>query len=106
MFAHRRGRLVDYRSNLPWASDGSDYGCSLRGVSPRVNTEDLLDAHGVAEILGLAHRNTVSVYQRRYADMPRPVVDLGPARTKLWLRPQIERWAAERFQGEGRPARG
>jgi hypothetical protein len=63
-------------------------------VSPRVATEDLLDAHGVADILGLSHRNTVFQYQRKYDDMPRPVVDLGEGRVKLWLRPQIERWAA------------
>jgi glutathione-regulated potassium-efflux system ancillary protein KefG len=65
-------------------------------VTPKVATEDLIDARGVAEILQLAQRNTVSLYQRRYPDMPRPVVDLGPARTKLWLRPEIERWAATR----------
>jgi predicted DNA-binding transcriptional regulator AlpA len=70
-------------------------------VTPNVATEDLIDAHGVAAILGLAHRNTISVYQRRYSDMPRPVVDLGPARSKLWLRPEIERWAASRDQRKG-----
>jgi len=59
-----------------------------------VSTEDLIDAHAVAEILGLNLRNTVSVYQQRYADMPRPVIDLGRGRPKLWLRPEIERWAA------------
>ncbi len=58
--------------------------------------DDLLDAGGVAELLGLAHYNTVSVYQHRYPDMPRPVLDLGKDRIKLWLRPDIERWAAER----------
>lgn len=68
-------------------------------MTPRVETEDLVDAQGVAGLLGLAHRNTVSVYQRRYADMPRPVVDLGRGRTKLWLRPDIERWAASRGRG-------
>ena len=41
----------------------------------------------------VAHRNTVSVYQHRYDDMPRPVRDFGDRRTKLWLRPEIERWA-------------
>lgn len=35
-------------------------------------------------------------YLRRYDDMPRPVVDFGPGRVKLWLRPQIERWAKKR----------
>jgi hypothetical protein len=64
-------------------------------MSPRVDTEDLVDALGVADVLDLSHRNTVSQYQRRYADMPRPVVDLGEGRVKLWLRPDIERWAAE-----------
>ena len=75
-------------------------------MAHQVATEDLIDAHGVADVLGLAHRNTVSVYQRRYADMPRPVVDLGPARSKLWLRTEIERWAAKRAQGRGRTTRG
>jgi len=28
-----------------------------------VNTEDLIDARAVADLLGLKHRNTVSVYQ-------------------------------------------
>lgn len=59
----------------------------------KVDVDDLLDANGVADLLGLAHRNTVSVYQHRYADMPRPVREFGDRRTKLWLRPEIERWA-------------
>lgn len=65
-------------------------------MSPKVDTADLIDANGVAALLGLAHRNTVSVYQRRYPRMPRPVVDLGDGRIKLWLRPEIETWAAAR----------
>jgi len=62
-------------------------------MGPVVRTEDLIDAQGIADLLGLAHRNTVSVYQKRYPKMPRPVVDLGPGRSLLWLRPQIIRWA-------------
>lgn len=67
----------------------------------RVVLDDLIDAHDVARILGLAQRNTVSQYQRRYPDMPRPVLDLGPGRPSLWLRPQIERWF-ERQVARGR----
>ena len=75
-------------------------------MSPNVATEDLIDAHEVAEILGLVHRHAVSVYQQRYGDMPRPVVDLGRGRPKLWLRPEIERWAAHQTAaGRTRPAR-
>jgi predicted DNA-binding transcriptional regulator AlpA len=63
-------------------------------VPRRVLLDDLIDAHDVARILGLTHRNTVSQYQQRYPEMPRPVLDLGPGRPSLWLRPQIERWQA------------
>jgi hypothetical protein len=39
--------------------------------------------------------NSVSMYQRRYADMPRPIVNLGQGRCRLWLRPEIERWVKQ-----------
>ena len=67
---------------------------------PRINTEDLIDAHGVAELLGLTHPNSVSTYQRRYSDMPRPVVDLGRGRCKMWVRSEISVWAKR----TGRPS--
>ena len=62
----------------------------------RVDIEDLIDSHAVAEILGLAQFNSVSGYQRRYPDMPRPVVDMGMGRCKLWLRSEITTWARKR----------
>ena len=74
----------------------------------KVDVDDLIDTQGVATILGLSHRNTVSEYQARYDDMPRPDVDLGGGRSRLWLRPEVERWAAahrERAGGRGRPRR-
>jgi glutathione-regulated potassium-efflux system ancillary protein KefG len=61
-------------------------------MSPTVSTEDLIDAQGIADLLGLAQRNTVSLYQRRYPDMPRPVIDLGRGRPRLWLRSEITEW--------------
>ena len=64
-------------------------------MTPRVDTEDLIDAQGVADLLGLAQRNSVSTYQRRYPDMPRPVVDLGPGRPRLWKKTEITRWRQE-----------
>ena len=76
-------------------------------MSTKVETADLLDAQGVADILGLSHRNTVFQYQRKYEDMPRPAIDLGEGRVKLWLRPQIEQWAAHQAaQGRTRRKRG
>jgi len=75
-------------------------------MTPKVATEDLIDAHEVAAVLGLSLSQTVSTYQRRYPDMPAPVVDLGRGRPKLWLRPEIERWAAAlSASGRTRPRR-
>ena len=65
-------------------------------MTPLVRTEDLIDAHEVAEILGLSNSDAVSVYQSRYPDMPRPVIDRGQRRTRLWLRKEIEKWAKDR----------
>jgi glutathione-regulated potassium-efflux system ancillary protein KefG len=61
-----------------------------------VDTADLVDARGVAELLRLSHPNSVSTYQRRYPDMPRPVVDLGEGRCKLWVAADIRAWARSR----------
>lgn len=61
-------------------------------MSRLIAIDDLIDANGVADIVGLTHRNSVSLYQRRYEDMPRPVVELSGGRTKLWLRSEVQRW--------------
>jgi hypothetical protein len=42
-----------------------------------INTDDVIDGQGLAELLGLAQRHTVSSYQKRNPRMPRPVIDLG-----------------------------
>jgi glutathione-regulated potassium-efflux system ancillary protein KefG len=63
-------------------------------MNPRVDTEDLIDAASVAQLLGLAKRTSVSVYQQRYPDMPRPIVDLGAGRSRLWSRRAVEVWMA------------
>jgi predicted DNA-binding transcriptional regulator AlpA len=76
------------------------------GMGRKVDVDELIDAQEVAAILGLAHRNTVSEYQARYREMPRPVVNRRSGRLKLWLRPEVERWAArhrDRAAGRGRP---
>jgi predicted DNA-binding transcriptional regulator AlpA len=65
-------------------------------VGRHIDTDDVIDAQGMAELLGLAQRNTVSLYQRRYPSMPRPVIDLGQGRCKLWLRSEVEDWRAKR----------
>lgn len=74
------------------------YRCRLQPkVGRHIHTDDVIDAQGMADLLGLAQRNTVSLYQRRYPAMPRPVIDLGQGRCKLWLRSEVDKWQSERL---------
>lgn len=66
-------------------------------MGEKVDVEDLVDAATVAELLGLAQPNSVLTYLARYADMPRPLVDLGPRRVKLWSRQAVIEWKRTRF---------
>lgn len=102
----RRGHLFECKLILESGPDGSGLTNTLTVMSPLVDTNDLIDARGVAEILGLAQPGNVSLYQRRHPDMPRPVVNLGQGRCMLWVRPEIEIWAADfEASGRSRPAR-
>ncbi len=64
----------------------------------KIDTEQLIDATEVAQVLGLRHRNSVSVYRKRYADFPAPVVD--KSRCLLWLRADVEKWAARHWTSD------
>lgn len=70
-------------------------------MAPVVDTEDLVDTQEVSEILGLSHRNSVTTYLKRYDDFPRPAVERGGGRTRLWVRRDIERWMASRRKPAG-----
>ena len=59
-------------------------------MAPLVDSEDLVGAAEVAELLGLAQASSVSVYARRYADFPEAVVELPRSKVRLWLRADIE----------------
>lgn len=71
-----------------------------------VNTDELCDAHEVAALMGLSHSNSVSGYLRRYLDMPRPVIDLGRGRSRLWLRPEVTSWLDARNTRNARNTSG
>jgi len=58
-----------------------------------VDLDDLIDATGVAGLLGLARRSAVTVYRSRYPDFPQPVRTSEGGRCLLWLRPDVEAWA-------------
>jgi predicted DNA-binding transcriptional regulator AlpA len=64
----------------------------------QIDLDDLADAHDVAKLLGLAHSTSVYLYQRRYPDMPRPVLDRGGRRARLWLYSEVNAWLRTRQQ--------
>lgn len=64
----------------------------------KVDLDDLVDVGVVAGILGLSHKNSVTTYLRRYPDFPRPVVEFGEGKCRLWMRVEIENWGASRHQ--------
>ena len=60
----------------------------------RVDLDDLLNAREAANLLGLAHREAIATYRRRYEDFPEPVLKKGTC--VLWLRQDLISWAAAR----------
>ena len=69
-------------------------------MGEKVDSDDLVGAAEVAAILRLSHPSSVTTYLRRYADFPRPVVDLTSSRVRLWRRQDIERWHRDRTVAE------
>lgn len=63
-------------------------------MSSSVDPSELINAQEVAPIIGLTNPSGVSVYRRRHADFPPPVVEKGQC--VLWLRTEIETWATGR----------
>ncbi len=68
----------------------------IRSRLVQVDHEDLLNASEVASLLGLAHREAISTYRRRYPDFPAPLISKGTC--VLWHRAHIEAWNAGRKQ--------
>jgi hypothetical protein len=65
----------------------------------KVDLDDLIDRHAVAALLGVGKAGAVGLYLRRYPDMPRPVHQSQAGRCQLWLRSEVEAWAAKRRSG-------
>ena len=68
-----------------------------------VDLDDLLDVGEVAELLGLAHKNSVTTYMRRYDDFPKPAIEFADGKCRAWLRQEVASWSAgraEAFRGE------
>lgn len=62
----------------------------------KVNLEDLVGTIELAQAFDV-EPNTVTTWAKRHADFPEPVRRLGSGR--LWLLPEVEKWAQNRKGG-------
>lgn len=57
-----------------------------------VDLDDLIDVGEVAKLLGLAHKNSVTTYMRRYEDFPPPALEFAEGKCRAWVREDVETW--------------
>ena len=60
-------------------------------MGKRVNTEDLVGAHEIAERLGVRRPQVVHDWRRRHKDFPKPIAKLKTALVWDWR--EIQAWA-------------
>jgi len=60
-------------------------------VGRRVNAEDLVGAHEIAERLGVRRPQVVHDWRRRHKDFPKPIAKLKTA--LVWDWQEIRKWA-------------
>ena len=62
----------------------------------KVDLDDLIDVGGVAELLGLAHKNSVTTYMRRYEDFPDPAIEFADGKCRAWVKGDVVGWRDSR----------
>jgi predicted DNA-binding transcriptional regulator AlpA len=60
-------------------------------VGKKVDVDDLVGAHEIAQRLGVARPQVVHEWRRRHADFPEPIANLKTA--LIWDWREIEVWA-------------
>ena len=65
-----------------------------------VDLDDLVDVGEVADLLGLAHKNSVTTYMRRYDDFPEPAIEFAEGKCRAWVGADIEAWIRMRGRDE------
>lgn len=61
-----------------------------------VDLDDLISVGEVADLLGLAQKNSVTTYLRRYDDFPAPAIEFAEGKCRAWVREDIEHWRQRR----------
>ena len=95
MLAHRRDRPYVYVRRLVEGCTAVNV-CRLGIMGRKVDLDDLIDVGEVAELLGLAHKNSVTTYLRRYGDFPKPAIEFADGKCRAWVREDVQVWVSER----------
>ena len=70
----------------------------LESMGRKVDLDDLIDVGEVAQLLSLAHKNSVTTYLRRYDDFPKPVIEFADGKCRAWVREDVQEWSANRLR--------
>ena len=76
-----------------------------RAEAARLLKTEVLDIHGVANLLGISRSSVNTLIVRDSADFPRPIYESrGSERhpVRLWWRVDIEEWEASRTSSKSR----
>jgi predicted DNA-binding transcriptional regulator AlpA len=84
------GELLDQREDVVFS--GLSIHVDSKAVGRVVDINDLIDVGEVAAILGLAQKNSVTTYMRRYGDFPAPAIEFAEGKCRAWVRADIESW--------------
>src|ERR1700687_2178469 len=87
------GALQVVEITLHWVVVLRQHLCETAHLGRKIDVDDLVASTEVAELLGLGNPTSVSVYQTRYPDMPRPIVHRRSGRCQYWSCTDIEVWA-------------
>ena len=96
--SHRRGHLLSTR--IYYRKQHAIVNVyRLEIMGRKVDLDDLIDVGEVAELLGLAHKNSVTTYMRRYEDFPKPAVEFADGKCRAWIREDVQAWKRS-FDGD------
>jgi predicted DNA-binding transcriptional regulator AlpA len=61
-------------------------------VGKKVDVDDLVGAHEIAQRIGVARPQVIHEWRRRHSDFPEPIATLKTALIWDWV--EVQRWAA------------
>ena len=67
----------------------------------KADLDDHIDFGEVTELLGLAHKNSVTTYIRRYGDPPKSALEFADGKCRALVWGDVDSWRRSRRGGVG-----